>query len=113
MIEEEIDMFKQEILNLKKSLEDYFEMSNTEQDIKMYNVPGVINKDKADVKAFLKISSQFDQVMKMKNKHCAALAAKRDFTGGNQPAELKMKIDLMNKKIQKQNEILENEVPQV
>ena len=96
---EDLEEFKNHILDLQTSLAQYLSKDNKKNDSKSYNVPGVINKDRQDIKSYLDISNKFSHVMTEKNKLYSEVLENKNFKGGNSNAEMNLKINLIKQKV--------------
>lgn len=71
-----------------------------------YSIPGVINKDREDIKSFLDISNQFNEALNTKNEIYAKVLENKDFKGGKNTSEVKLKVDLLKEKVKVQQEMI-------
>ena len=60
---EDLESFKNQILQLQESMDKYFNEEELPNCSTPYSIPGVINKDRDEIKSFLDISSQFNAAL--------------------------------------------------
>ena len=92
---EDLQSFKEQILALQSSMNDFFAQEEETNCSTPYSIPGVINKDRSEIKSFLDISNQFNTVLDTKNKMYENVLKKKDFKGGKNTTEVKLKVDLL------------------